>query len=44
LRKDFPKALSYSRFIQLEPRCFMTVMFFLILKPEFDITNPINIT
>jgi hypothetical protein len=29
LQKDFPEALSYSRFIQLEPRCFMPMMFFL---------------
>jgi hypothetical protein len=31
LQRDFPKALSYSRFIQLLPRCFMPVMFFLNL-------------
>jgi hypothetical protein len=28
LQKDFPEALSYSGFVQLEPRCFMPVMFF----------------
>jgi hypothetical protein len=29
LKKEFPEALSYSRFIQLEPRVFMPMMFFL---------------
>jgi hypothetical protein len=29
LKKEFPKALSYNRFIQLEHRVFMPVMFFL---------------
>ena len=30
LRQEFPKALSYNRFIQLEPRVFMPVMFFFL--------------
>jgi hypothetical protein len=29
LKKEFPKTLSYNRFIQLEPRLFMPMMFFL---------------
>ncbi|MDR2086619.1 MAG: hypothetical protein LBP72_05530 [Dysgonamonadaceae bacterium] len=28
LRKEFPKALSYNRFIQIEHRVFITMMFF----------------
>ncbi|MDR1645357.1 MAG: hypothetical protein LBS05_05985 [Tannerellaceae bacterium] len=30
MQRDFPKALSYCRFIQLVPRCFMPMMFFRI--------------
>ena len=37
--KNFPKILSYSRFIQLESRVFMSMMFFSVTNRNSPLLN-----